>query len=192
MGAQRLAGVVIVGVWTLARLYFWWKAGSRTVRTRAMPARRRAILLLISASLVPVYLYYVTPELDRFSVPVHPAVSWAGDAVLLVAVALFIWSHAALGRNWSVSVEVLESQQLVTTEPYHWVRHPMYSSLFLMAFGLVVATANPIASLPLLVSLFVMYLERVADEERLMLGEFGEQYAAYMQRTGRLLPRKVH
>jgi protein-S-isoprenylcysteine O-methyltransferase Ste14 len=34
-----------------------------------------------------------------------------------------------------------------------------------------------------------VYLSRVSAEEQMMLEQFGEQYRAYMQRTGRLIPR---
>jgi protein-S-isoprenylcysteine O-methyltransferase Ste14 len=33
-----------------------------------------------------------------------------------------------------------------------------------------------------------MYLARVTDEERMLIEQFGDEYRAYMQRTGRLLP----
>jgi protein-S-isoprenylcysteine O-methyltransferase Ste14 len=34
-----------------------------------------------------------------------------------------------------------------------------------------------------------MYYARVADEERMLVEQFGDEYRDYMRRTGRLLPR---
>jgi protein-S-isoprenylcysteine O-methyltransferase Ste14 len=34
-----------------------------------------------------------------------------------------------------------------------------------------------------------MYFSRVPHEEQMMIDQFGEEYQAYMQRTGRILPR---
>lgn len=178
-----------MSVWTVARLFFWRRTGTRPVVTSRMPPRRRLLLTAVSASLVPIYLFYFTRLLDSFVVVLPASVKWTGNVLLAASVALFVWSHASLGKNWSVNVERTEGQSLVTHGPYRLVRHPMYSSLFLMAFGLVLATASPVAALPYFVSIAAMYLDRVGDEERLMLDTFGEQYERYMRRTGRLVPR---
>lgn len=183
-----MVGSAIVGIWTIVRLVFWRRAGTRPVVTSQMPLLRRLLLTFVSASLVPVYLFYFTGLLDSFTVALPAWAKWAGNVLLATSVALFTWSHAALGKNWSVNVERTEGQSLVTKGPYRLVRHPMYSSLFLMAFGLVLATANPVAALPYLASITAMYFDRVGDEERLMLDTFGEQYEHYMRRTGRLVP----
>lgn len=151
--------------------------------------RRRVLLGVVSLTLVPIYLFYFSPLLDSFVVAVPSWVRWLGNAVLATGVALFTWSHSALGRSWSVGVEIADDQRLVTSGPYRWVRHPMYSSLLVMAVGLLLATANPIVALPYLGAIAATYIERVGDEERLMLRAFGDDYARYMATTGRLLPR---
>lgn len=189
MDPQRIAGAAIIAIWTVARVYFWRAAGQRPTATERMPLRRRVLLMLVSVVLIPIYLYYFGTLLDPFTVASPGWLGWIGDGVLAIAVGLFIWSHASLGRNWSVKVELHTDQTLVTRGPYRWVRHPMYSSLLLMGIGLVLATSNPFVSLPYLATVAIMYAERVADEERLMLESFGAQYEAYMRRTGRLLPR---
>jgi len=39
------------------------------------------------------------------------------------------------------------------------------------------------------VSILLLYFMRIPKEERMMLDSFGEEYRAYYQRTGRILPR---
>jgi protein-S-isoprenylcysteine O-methyltransferase Ste14 len=34
-----------------------------------------------------------------------------------------------------------------------------------------------------------MYFARVSDEEQMLIDQFGDEYRAYMRRTGRLVPR---
>ena len=55
----------------------------------------------------------------------------AGVVCLVVGLWLFYRSHADLGTNWSVTLQVREHHQLITHGVYQCVRHPMYSALFL-------------------------------------------------------------
>jgi protein-S-isoprenylcysteine O-methyltransferase Ste14 len=114
---------------------------------------------------------------------------WAGAILVALGIGLFVWAHAALGRNWSGVLEISQGHQLVTWGPYRWVRHPMYSAFFLLAAGFGLLSANWTVSGSLLISTVLMYSARVADEERLMLRHFGLTYEQYMQRSGRILPR---
>lgn len=188
--APRIAGAVIMIVWTVARGYFSMRSRPRHVTIEDMPLRRRLLLGLVSASLVPVYLYYFTGLLSPADVPLPLAVRWIGVGLLAASLALFIWSHVALGRSWTVAVSVVDDQELVTTGPFARIRHPMYAALILMAIGLVPATANAVASVPYLATILIVYFERVADEEGLMIRFYGDEYRSYMARTGRLLPRR--
>ena len=187
--AQKLTGTIIILVWSAARVLFWARARKRQADIAATTWRRNLLLVLVSASLVPIYLYYVTPLLDRSGLVWPMWLGWMGDLVLGASVALFIWSHTALGENWSVGVEVASAQTLVTSGPYHWVRHPMYAALLLMAPGLLLATGNLLVAVPFGTALALMYLDRVDAEEQLMIEVFGNEYRSYMDRTGRLIPR---
>ncbi|WP_354079852.1 isoprenylcysteine carboxylmethyltransferase family protein [Bradyrhizobium sp. S3.5.5] len=45
--------------------------------------------------------------------------------------ACFTLTHRALGRNWSISLDLRENHALVTEAIYWRVRHPMYSAFWL-------------------------------------------------------------
>lgn len=184
-----MIGAVLVGIWAIARVWFSSSRGARRVETVRMPPRRRLLLALLSVSLVPIYVFYFSDQLDTFIMPLPAWATWTGDALLAASVALFIWCQVTLGASWSAHVEFVAGQPLVTKGPYRLVRHPLYSSLMLMAIGLGPATANPVVTLPYAAAVVAMYLDRFRDEERLMLESFGKPYADYLLRTGRLLPR---
>lgn len=112
-----------------------------------------------------------------------------GTMVLAVAVWLFWRSHADLGRNWSPSLQLREGHELVTGGVYRSVRHPMYASMWLWGVAQALLLQNWIAGWASLVLFLPLYLLRVPREERMMLDEFGEGYRAYMNRTGRVVPR---
>lgn len=65
----------------------------------------------------------------------------------------------------------------------------MYTALFCMAFAYSLLSANWIVAIANLGAVTAMYLARVADEEQMLVDQFGEEYRAYMRRTGRLLPK---
>ncbi len=112
-----------------------------------------------------------------------------GMIILAMAVWLFWRSHADLGRNWSPSLELREGHELVTEGVYRSVRHPMYASMWLWGVAQALLLQNWIAGWASLVMFMPLYLLRVPREERMMLDEFGEEYRAYMDRTGRVIPR---
>ena len=100
-----------------------------------------------------------------------------------------VWTHRTLGRNWSGILEVREDHRLVTSGPYRWVRHPMYSVFFIFCFAQLVISANALVGMIGLSTLSYFYLRRVHDEEAMMIEQFGDAYRQYMGRTGRLVPR---
>ena len=65
----------------------------------------------------------------------------------------------------------------------------MYTSLFGTAIAFTLPTANGVIALACIVSVTLLYLARVADEENMMVQAFGDAYEAQRMKTGRLLPR---
>ncbi|PYQ51270.1 MAG: hypothetical protein DMF78_13760 [Acidobacteria bacterium] len=112
----------------------------------------------------------------------------AGILCLVVGLWLFYRSHADLGTNWSITLEVREGHQLVTQGIYRRVRHPMYLALLLYSVGQALVLPNWVAGPSYLVAFGLLFALRVGREEQLMLEEFGQDYEAYMARTNRLVP----
>ncbi|RIL12128.1 isoprenylcysteine carboxylmethyltransferase family protein, partial [bacterium] len=77
---------------------------------------------------------------------------------------------------------------LVTTGPYRWVRHPLYSVGVLFMLGLSTLLGSwliPVLAIPAMAGLML----RTPAEEAGLVARFGDGYRAYMARTGRYLPR---
>jgi len=101
---------------------------------------------------------------------------------------MFQLTHRPLGRNWSVSLDVRESHQLVTDGIYRKIRHPMCSAFWLWAIAQALLLPIWVSGFAGLVGFGTLYFGRVAREERMMLETFGDRYRAYMARTGRVFP----
>jgi protein-S-isoprenylcysteine O-methyltransferase Ste14 len=129
-----------------------------------------------------------SPWLEVLGVPIPDWLRWIGIVLGAASLAFYAWSRTTLGKEWSSPLKVREHHHLVTAGPYAWVRHPIYLSLIVFMTGIALIAANWFLFLFLVISIVDLGL-RIPKEEQMMIDEFGEEYEAYMQRTGRLLPR---
>jgi protein-S-isoprenylcysteine O-methyltransferase Ste14 len=139
-------------------------------------------------SLLPPVLYLFTPWLAFADYRLPAAAPWCGTMVMMLALWLFYRSHADLGQNWSVTLEVRKGHQLVRHGVYRLIRHPMYASILLWDVAQGLFLQNWLAGWGALVTFAVLYLVRTPREERMMCEFFGQEYRDYMQQTGQLCP----
>lgn len=146
------------------------------------------LLLLLGGFILPI-IYAATNWLDFANYTLPAWAGWLG--VLLLAGGLFIFwrAHADLGLNWSPSLEIRESHELITRGIYGVIRHPMYASQWLVAIAQPLLLQNWIAGFANLLVFIPFYFLRVKAEEQMMLDSFGTQYQEYMNRTGGVLPK---
>lgn len=191
-----MTAAVAKAVWVLLAVGWYVIRIPHARRARRTPVRRSDrgprewLLLGISLTglgLVP-FLHVATGFPKAADYPFSPLQGWLGAAAAVAALAMFRLTHKALGRNWSVSLEVRETHKLVTHGVYARVRHPMYTAFWLWAVAQALLLPNWVAGLSGLVGFGTLYFFRVGREEKLMLDTFGEEYRAYMGRTARLVP----
>jgi protein-S-isoprenylcysteine O-methyltransferase Ste14 len=145
------------------------------------------LLMLLGGFLIP-FLYIFTSLLSFADHSLSP-LGFAGGAIcLFIYLWLFYRSHADLGRNWSVSLEVRESHKLIVSGVYRNIRHPMYTAIFIGMISQVFLLANWIAGPAGFLAFAILFVFRLRREERMMSGEFGKSYEEYCQRTKRLIP----
>ena len=156
-----------------------------------LDTRERILLVLVIATslFVPV-VYLFTPWLGFADYRITEWAQWCGTLVMILALWLFWRSHADLGRNWSITLEIHKDHQLVREGVYRPIRHPMYASIWLWGVAQGLLLENWLAGWSALVTFGIMYFLRVQREEEMMSEFFGEEYCAYIQETGRLLPRR--
>lgn len=166
--------------------------GQRSRRIPVVRGRKGAleVVVLIAAGLsflLPL-LWVATPLLAAADYPLRPAPFAAGVLLLGAGLWLFHRSHALLGPNWSITLEVREGHRLVTEGIYGRVRHPMYLALLVYSAGQALVLPNYVAGPSYGVAMVLLLALRLGPEERMMLAEFGEEYEAYRRRTKRLVP----
>ena len=110
-----------------------------------------------------------------------------GVGIILVALALHIWSRVHLQQFYAERVEVQPEHRVIDTGPYKLMRHPVITSFFGIATGLFLI--NP--ALPTLAALLytIWDFTGAAKQEEVLLAKTLPGYAAYADRTPRFLPR---
>ena len=166
--------------------------GQRSRKIKVVKSRKGpleiALLTLAWLGFFPSLIWVATPALAFADYPLRSVPFIAGIACLALGLWLFYRSHADLGTNWSITLELREKHQLVTQGIYRHVRHPMYLALLLYSLGQALVLPNWVAGPSYGVAFALLFALRVGPEERMMQEEFGKDYEAYMARTRRLVP----
>jgi protein-S-isoprenylcysteine O-methyltransferase Ste14 len=132
----------------------------------------------------------VLPHLKTFQfvnfAPVNPLLGAVGLALTLGGMAFLIWGRQTLGANWSQTVSAKEDHELVTTGPYRYVRHPMYTGGIIACLGSAIAAGGVFVFLLLILT--PLFLWRVSAEDALMTRQFPREFPDYKKRTYALIP----
>jgi len=137
------------------------------------------ILSVLALFVLVVALVYLGSTGQIFGGPVTTAVQ-------AVAFLLMIWARITFGtRSFHAAANPTEGG-LVTTGPYHYVRHPIYAAILLF-FGAAFAAHPSWINAGVDLIIFGALLARMLSEERLVVEKYPE-YAEYARRTKRVLP----
>jgi protein-S-isoprenylcysteine O-methyltransferase Ste14 len=163
---------------------------SRTVKVAKSRKGRLEVALLTGAWMAffaPI-VWVATPWLAFANFPLYPFPLVIGSLLLAFSLWLFYRSHADLGTNWSITLEIRESHRLVTEGLYRNVRHPMYSALLLYGLGQALVVPNWVAGPSYAAAMLLVFALRLRPEEELMRDQFKGEYEAYASRRKRLIP----
>jgi protein-S-isoprenylcysteine O-methyltransferase Ste14 len=111
-----------------------------------------------------------------------------GNVLAFAACAVGLWARRTLGKHFSIhlTTDKAKGHDLVTSGPYRWVRHPVYTGDLLFQLSLpLIAGAYEGLAFPVLY--FFLVRSRMGIEETMLSQEYAE-YAPYMERSHRLFP----
>ena len=157
---------------------------------------QHALLRLIAAAAVIFVAVRIATGTTHYASPIQgfsrtlftppSLLGWTAAALAVIGVTFAIWARFHLGRNWSSRPAVKEGHELVTSGPYAYVRHPIYTGVILMTLG--TAFTGAIFGIAVFIIFLTIFLSRINKEERIMLELFPNEYPAYQVRTKRLAP----
>jgi protein-S-isoprenylcysteine O-methyltransferase Ste14 len=113
-----------------------------------------------------------------------------GCACAIASFAIRRRAIAALGKFWSLHIEIRENHQFVRSGPFRWMRHPTYFSMILelLVGALMLNVYWPLLAVS---ALFIPTLfMRIRLEEAALVDKFGPAYQEYQRTTPALFPYK--
>lgn len=116
-------------------------------------------------------------------------VAFSGGILAAIVSFKLRWSAiAALGKFWSLHVEIRENHEFVQTGPFRIVRHPTYFSMVLelLSFGLIFSAWWMLLVIPFL--FIPALILRLRLEEPALVEKFGDTYRDYQRRVPMLIP----
>ena len=178
----RACWLIFMAVWLLAAI-----STKRSVYRESRAQRLRYSILLIAGYFLLIRDHRLAYPLRARVIPRMEIIAWAGVVLCLAGLSFCIWARAILGRNWSGAVTLKEEHELIERGPYRLVRHPIYSGLLAMFLATAIVLGH-VGGIIGLVLVFISFWIKLSDEERVMLKQFPDQYAAYQHRVKRIIP----
>jgi protein-S-isoprenylcysteine O-methyltransferase Ste14 len=121
-------------------------------------------------------------------VPAWPTIGEIGVALTVVGIAFAIWARWHLGENWSATVTLKEGHELISSGPYRYIRHPIYTGMLLAFVGTALALGEYRALISIGIVLVAFYAKS-KKEECFLTQEFGDEFREHCRRTGMFLPK---
>jgi len=178
----RACWIAFVAVWLVAAV-----STKRTVYRESRAQRLRYWVLLVIAYLLLVRGRQLPSPLNLRVIPHAAPIAWAGALLCMAGLAVALWARVILGRNWSGVVTLKEGHELVEHGPYRFVRHPIYTGILTMFFATALVQGH-VAGFAGVLLMFASFWIKLGREEKLMLQQFPERYAAYQHRAKRIIP----
>jgi len=174
---------VIIGVSWLTFWIYWLAAAAKTkaTRTHSRPGfgiRVVLLVVIIAAARAGIFRGHSTER--------NPLLQGIGLGLFVSGLALALWARAYIGRNWGPPMAEKEHPDLVTTGPYRYVRHPIYSGIIAAMIG--TAIAINVSWLVVVVIPGGYFVYSATIEERNMERLFPDAYPAYKRSTKMLIP----
>ena len=111
---------------------------------------------------------------------------------VVLSIASFVIRRSAiraLGKFWSVHVEMRETHEFIQSGPFERARHPVYFSMILELTGLALLLNAWITFAGVMLVFIPTMIVRVRIEEAALLEQFGDAYRTYMRDTPAIVPR---
>ena len=115
--------------------------------------------------------------------PIYGIWKLQSNVVISIIIGIIIFIIGALVYfKWELFWEKNYHGQLITEGIFRYIRHPHYTSLLIIGFGLAFFF-NSISSLLIAIIAVPIMIISIIDEEKLLIKQYGKEYIEFMKKT---------
>ncbi|MGA7834446.1 MAG: isoprenylcysteine carboxylmethyltransferase family protein [Acidimicrobiales bacterium] len=167
-----------------AAFWIYWLVAAFSMKRQHVPLSRelriRAVVFIFAIVLVRVGVF------RDYSRNADPWRSGLGLVLFALGLGFAIWARVHIGRNWGTPMSQKDEPELVTSGPYRFVRHPIYSGILIASLGTAIALSWSWLFATVLAGIYFVFSATV--EERYLTEQFPETYPKYRHSTKMLIP----
>ncbi len=167
-----------------AAFWLYWLAAAFSMKRGRVPWSRE--LRIRAVIVVAAVLVIRLGAFRGHHLNTDPWRAGAGLVLFALGLGFAIWARIHIGRNWGTPMTEKDEPELVTSGPYHLVRHPIYSGILVASIGTAVALSWLWLTAVALAGVYFLYSARV--EERYLTNRFPDGYPPYKRSTKMLVP----
>ena len=179
---MRPVELVFTAGW--AAFWLYWLVAAFSMKRGRVPWSRELRIRAIIA--VVVILFVRMGAFRGHGLNTDPWRAGVGLVLFALGLAFAIWARMHIGRNWGTPMTQKDEPELVTSGPYHLVRHPIYSGI--LAAGIGTAVALSWGWLTAVALAGVYFVSSATIEERYLTDQFPDNYPVYKRSTKMLVP----
>ena len=169
--------IITLGVLTAANVWFNWWISLREKRFHG-------ILRFVSFECVILLVWMNYPVWFLDALSARQLVSWLLLALCTLVAATGFVVYYSKGKPEDHKEK---TTQLITTGIYRYIRHPLYLSLILGGFGIMLKDPGWLQLVLSLVNFSAVFLTARVEEKE-MIRKFGDSYRDYMKDTRMFFP----
>jgi protein-S-isoprenylcysteine O-methyltransferase Ste14 len=118
----------------------------------------------------------------------HPWILYSGITIMILGFIIRWTAVIQLGKAFTVDVSISKTHKIKDDGLYKLIRHPSYSGLVMIFFGLSLLFGSWYGILVVNIPIFIALGVRIKAEEELLESAFGDDYKNYKKRTKRIIP----
>lgn len=147
------------------------------------PKELRALFIIhYSPLLLIIFTGPITVLFGVWEIPTDRIATMIGGIIIFL-IGTFVYI------KWEMFWNKIYKGQLVTNGIFQYIRHPHYTSLLIIGFGLALFFFSLFALLIAVIAIPIM-IWSIIDEEKLLIKQYGKEYKKYMKKVPwRIIPK---
>ena len=175
--------MLTLGVWMVIEIR---QALNR--RAEAKNTDRGSLIILRLFGAAGVVLAALALRVMATAFPYNALISAISLAVIWAGIGLRWWCFRTLGRYFTYTVMTSADQPVISTGPYHLLRHPSYTGLLLILGGIGLSYGNWLSLAALTLLPLIGFANRIHVEEAALSATLGAAYTTYASGRRRIIP----